>query len=659
MPLVLRTDADRPIPPLLRRVLAERGWLEYDSRLGPDEQPPWNLWWRSSRFGPAQIALCRYPYQRLNHFPKTDEITKKDTLLRNIRRMRGIYGAVYNVLPTTFSLPVDQAKFAEEWRERRQKKPGTSWICKPSELSRGRHIYIFRELSELHYEVPVVVQLYIDRPLLLAGYKFDLRVYVMVTSYQPLRVYVHRNYMVRFSTEKYDMSDLRNLCSHLTNTSLNKKSSGCVAEKEGVGVGCKWQGSEFTSYLSAAGISMDVLWTRIDNVILLTLLSIATQVPQTTSCFELYGFDLLLDQSFKPWLLEVNFSPALQIDGPVDEAVKGPLVRDTIDVLNISEDPAHRRYYRAGRRSMSANRPEGPAGPAPRASQPQPPPATPIPDERCSTAPTRASSGVRGLGSRAQTPHTAARPSLSSRGFRSASASRVLTQPTFAQPAAAAPSRPASAESDAPPQPPQHRSANVFVDRPSGGFECIYPFDCSVSASAARLRADDAHEVVAEVRRREHRAKEASKDFGRLHKAYELQRFGIVAAPASETASERSAAPPPVSSAPPRTAAELRQKQLRGDRTAAAVATAERQPVLRQQQHVLESQPVLRRQHDREPPAVGLRAAEELFRLRRQPRPSVLPQRRAPARASELTLRSDKRPAAKPHPPLPRADLRL
>lgn len=55
------------------------------------------------------------------------------------------------------------------------------------------------------------------------GFKFDLRVYVALTSVNPLRLYVYDEGLVRFASEKYDTTDLKNVFSHLTNYSINKK----------------------------------------------------------------------------------------------------------------------------------------------------------------------------------------------------------------------------------------------------------------------------------------------------------------------------------------------------------------------------------------------------------------------------------------------------
>ncbi|KAJ9461025.1 putative alpha-tubulin polyglutamylase Ttll1 [Diplonema papillatum] len=356
MPRVLRYDQDR-VPPVLRSYLASKGWEEYDETVDEKDQPPWNLWWKSARFTVSQLEGARFPMQRLNHFPKSSEITKKDTLLRNLRRMKGIHGQICDFLPESFLLPGEYVKFCQTYASCRNMNPNTTWICKPSELSRGRKIFVFQDIGDLSYDCSSVVQAYIDRPLLLSGYKFDLRVYVLVTSFQPLRAYIYRNLLVRFSTQKYDMSDLGNLCSHLTNTSLNKLAPGCEKKKEGIGEGCKWDAATFEAqFLSPRGIPVTLLWERIESVVNVTLLSICTAVPAHKACFELYGFDLLVDSNLKPWLLEVNFSPALHIDCPVDEVVKAPLMADMIDTLDVQEHPSPQGTPSGSPRSFASPR---------------------------------------------------------------------------------------------------------------------------------------------------------------------------------------------------------------------------------------------------------------------------------------------------------------
>lgn len=66
---------------------------------------------------------------------------------------------------------------------------------------------------------------YISNPLLINGLKFDLRIYVALTSVNPLRFYIYEDGLVRFATEKFTLSKekMSNKFVHLTNYSINKK----------------------------------------------------------------------------------------------------------------------------------------------------------------------------------------------------------------------------------------------------------------------------------------------------------------------------------------------------------------------------------------------------------------------------------------------------
>lgn len=60
--------------------------------------------------------------------------------------------------------------------------------------------------------------------MLLNGYKFDLRIYVLVTSVNPLEMFIYKEGFGRFSTVPYnlDPNDKANKYIHLTNVSINK-----------------------------------------------------------------------------------------------------------------------------------------------------------------------------------------------------------------------------------------------------------------------------------------------------------------------------------------------------------------------------------------------------------------------------------------------------
>lgn len=90
---------------------------------------------------------------------------------------------------------------------------------------------------------------------------------------------------------------------------------------------------------------------RIRDVIVKSLISVEPHIYNTMSrntkhkniCFELFGFDILLDSKLKPWLLEVNISPSLSSSSPLDKKIKTVLICDTLNLIGVH--PYDRKQY--------------------------------------------------------------------------------------------------------------------------------------------------------------------------------------------------------------------------------------------------------------------------------------------------------------------------
>ena len=85
---------------------------------------------------------------------------------------------------------------------------------------------------------------------------------------------------------------------------------------------------------------MNLLWSRIYDVILKSLMSVdghiqagLKKMANKNICFELLGFDILLDADMKPWLMEVNLSPSLATESPLDLKIKSNLFLDTMNLV--------------------------------------------------------------------------------------------------------------------------------------------------------------------------------------------------------------------------------------------------------------------------------------------------------------------------------------
>ena len=157
---------------------------------------------------------------------------------------------------------------------------------------------------------------------MIRGLKFDLRLYVLITSIDPLKLYIYEEGLVRFATEEYtnDPKKLSNNLIHLTNYSVNKESEEFIYnESPGSYSGHKWSLSTLWEYLgSVLGIHTGTVWDQTKEVCMKTILcghqhlqrEVTRQVQSGYNCYKLLGLDILYDHNLKPWLLEVNIESA-------------------------------------------------------------------------------------------------------------------------------------------------------------------------------------------------------------------------------------------------------------------------------------------------------------------------------------------------------------
>uniref|UniRef100_A0A2K5DVP8 Tubulin tyrosine ligase like 4 n=1 Tax=Aotus nancymaae TaxID=37293 RepID=A0A2K5DVP8_AOTNA len=212
--------------------------------------------------------------------------------------------------------------------------------------ARGIGIQVIHKWSQLPKRRPLLVQRYLHKPYLISGSKFDLRIYVYVTSYDPLRIYLFSDGLVRFASCKYSpsMKSLGNKFMHLTNYSVNKKNAEYQANADEMACqGHKWALKALWNYLSQKGVNSDAIWEKIKDVVVKTIISsepyvtslLKMYVRRPYSCHELFGFDIMLDENLKPWVLEVNISPSLHSSSPLDISIKGQMIRDLLNLAGF------------------------------------------------------------------------------------------------------------------------------------------------------------------------------------------------------------------------------------------------------------------------------------------------------------------------------------
>jgi len=353
-------------------------WEELRHGLGAASNFLWNLMWTWSQ--PKIDYSKLLVWQKVNHFPNNKHLTRKDRLKRNIERYtkqtNHSVGNAFRIMPQTFLLPKEYVAFCQtfgavdeknrEIKEKNQqnaqestsapseeagapsgrgKNPNSTfvprqklipnyWIMKPAKSSRGRGIYVLDDIGDVSYSELSVIQQYVSNPLLLEGFKWDLRLYVLVTAFQPeLQAFVYREGFARFATVPYTLEDLSTLI-HLTNTSIqrhNEHNQKCT--RETLLGGTKIDLKTLRGKLENIKISWDVVWGKIVDCILKSLCVAKDHMAENPNAFEIFGYDLMFDANLQCWLIEVNSSPSLGVDHLLDEQVKTPMIDDTIELV--------------------------------------------------------------------------------------------------------------------------------------------------------------------------------------------------------------------------------------------------------------------------------------------------------------------------------------
>ena len=295
-------------------VLAERNWIKLESY---DEEEQWDFMWADKDLVYALFDRSHFTdWQRMNHYRNGRELCRKDNLAKNVKKKRRQLeregkldeALQYDFIPTTFYLPKEYNMFVEEFK----KYSDGVWIMKPIGSAQGKGIFLFTKLSEISdwktdsskmlkpyssnkdnnepiREVEAyIVQRYLQYPLLIGGKKFDMRLYALVTSFSPMRVYQYRRGFARFSNSRYSskIEDIYNGFVHLTNVAIQK-----TAENYDERTGGKMELQALKLYLMTKyGVErIDALFWEIQMIILRSLLAVQPVMMHDKHCFELYG----------------------------------------------------------------------------------------------------------------------------------------------------------------------------------------------------------------------------------------------------------------------------------------------------------------------------------------------------------------------------------
>jgi tubulin polyglutamylase TTLL6/13 len=314
------------------------------------------------------VCLGMKPWQFVNHFPGTFAIANKVALARNIEKLQKKFPELYNFHPKSFALPTQLSHL-----KLMLATPGSglTYIVKPDLGSQGKGIFLVQAPEDLaDFREAAIAQEYIS-PFLIGGLKFDLRIYVLLTSVDPLRLYIFREGMARFCTEPYRPPDSEtrfDVYRHLTNYSVNRHNNTFKQNASADNQSHKRSLSSVFAEIERSGGDIVGLAAEIDRIVILTILSAHAFLRHSyrasftgsdgrSRCFEILGFDVLIDSDLKPWVLEVNHSPSLSCDSGFDMELKEKVISGALRIADIPPDFME-SYQRTQKEKMGNNPPD-------------------------------------------------------------------------------------------------------------------------------------------------------------------------------------------------------------------------------------------------------------------------------------------------------------
>jgi hypothetical protein len=281
-------------------------------------------------------------HQRVNKIPCMDFICFKSTLFDELNRVRAKYPNLVDFYPPTYLLPSDYPEFQSCHSKLCAKKPDPPmWVVKPPSGSCGRGIHLISSLYEaLNIPFASVAQLMVE-PLMLDGYKFDFRFFLLISSLSPYSAFIYKEGIARFCTERYTHPTKKtrdHRFMNLTNTAVN--------------VGSERPPEEFTQPATAIleqvarrSPGMRAVWGDISDACRMLLASIyptilATlpkhspgaiapeQMEPSQHFFHLLGVDIIIDSNGKPRVLELNDRPSYSVTVPFEKDLKTNMLRE-------------------------------------------------------------------------------------------------------------------------------------------------------------------------------------------------------------------------------------------------------------------------------------------------------------------------------------------
>ena len=283
-------------------------------------------------------------YNFFDHFPFYKDLTDKDNLFRLYKRMMTEFPYDYNFMRETYIIP-DDKKYIDSVSNKYILNKNNLWLYKPNNKDKGKGIKILSNFKKISNKKAIITK-YISNPFLINGKKFDIRLYVLITSFNPLKIYLNKEGLIRIASEQFSLSlsQLNNPFIHLTNLAINEKNKNFIKNDLNSFEANDWSFSLFKQYLKNHNINFEKIYEKIKDIIIKSfLLNEQFYINQfekleliDKKIFQLFGFDIMLDNNLKPYLIEINGRiPNLVSRDNVDDEIKNNLIVQILNLIGI------------------------------------------------------------------------------------------------------------------------------------------------------------------------------------------------------------------------------------------------------------------------------------------------------------------------------------
>ncbi|KAJ3124716.1 Tubulin polyglutamylase ttll5 [Nowakowskiella sp. JEL0407] len=253
--------------------------------------------------------------QKINRFPKSLEIARKERLYLNVLKLKEAHPNTngFDFLPITFLLPQQYSEFYGYF----MMNNGRWRIEKIG--SKANNVQIIESLAEIppgitnvNEKKEYIIQRMVNDTMLFHGSKFELRLFVAVTSFSPLRIYTYDEGLIRYLEPDGRNSDSYFALLHYIEVIYGPNCKNSLIQK-------------MQDIIIKTFISIDVTMST----------ALRMFVPNSNNCFELFSFDFVIDDGLVPYLMDVNIAPSLSCSEEFDLTVKSNLIADLLTLIGI------------------------------------------------------------------------------------------------------------------------------------------------------------------------------------------------------------------------------------------------------------------------------------------------------------------------------------